>query len=97
MTEKIKEDFLDSLIELNLHERIKKVEETKILNGAEKLEQLNYIASEIANQFTYDMSILEDTISDVLEETTLEEKEECGYWKVEDVTCDISVKLSFNY
>jgi len=76
----------------------KVIRETKsIKDKGERLEELRYIAEQLANQFTYDMGFLEDEIDFVLERTPRKIKEETGYWSVADVTQDISVTSSSDW
>jgi hypothetical protein len=76
----------------------KRIRETKsIKDKGERLEELRSIAEELANQFTYEMSFLEDEIDFVLERTPRKIKEETGYWSVSEVTQDISVISSSDW
>lgn len=72
-------------------------EANSISDDVEKLEKYNDIASDIANQFTYDMSKLEDAIQVALDEVSNEAKQEIGYWSVCDVTQDIDVTKSWEW
>lgn len=63
----------------------------------ERLEELNYIAEDIANHFTESMSILEYEIDFVLERTPQKIKDELGYQSAVDVTTDICVRASWEY
>ena len=92
-------DAIDSIKESNEHEHTSwlqsRIQESRaITDEAEKLDELRFIAEEIANQFTYDMQILEEEIENVLDETSEKVKSETGYWSVEDITQDINVTRS---
>jgi gas vesicle protein len=67
------------------------------LNKRDKLYKLNEIAQELANEFTEQMSILEDEIQNALDNTGEKIKEELGYFEVSDVTQDINVTASWEY
>lgn len=97
MTDEQKELFIESIENFKLADKLEKIMDTTILNGNEKLEQLNIIASDIANQFTFDMSVLEATIEDVLDDLTDDERDEAAYSSIEDVTQDINVTRSCDY
>lgn len=62
-----------------------------------KLDALNTLAEDIANEFTYNMHLLETTIEETLWNVSDEAKEETGYHSVEDVTQNISVTRSIDY
>lgn len=70
------------------------IDESRTLEDVERLEKLNDIASDLGNQFTYDMGILECEIEEALDEVSDEAKEETGYYSVEDITQNIDVKDS---
>lgn len=97
MDDEQKELYIDSLGKLNLVDKIEQLSNTTILDGNEKLEQLNMIASDLANQYTFDMSILEETIEDVIDDLTDDERDVAEYSSVEDVTQDINVTRSCDY
>jgi hypothetical protein len=79
-------------------EVLKRIKETKsIKDKEERLEELRCIAEDLANDFTYGMSYLEDEISFVLERTSQKIKDELGYHDVGDVTNDINVTNSYDW
>ncbi len=63
----------------------------------DKLQGLNTIAEDLANEFTYHMSLLEKAIEETLWKVSDEAKEQTGYHSVEDVTQNISVTRSCDY
>jgi hypothetical protein len=75
----------------------KAIKRTLKLNDTERLEALNEIAEDLANEFTYRMRKLEDAIQDALDEVSNEAKEEKGYYHIEDITQDINVKSSSDW
>lgn len=68
-----------------------------IKDKADRLEELKWLAEEIANNFTYAMSFLEDEIAFVLDRTSNKIKNETGYHDVCDVTQDINVTSSSDW
>lgn len=83
---------------MDLQELRKRIKESKsIKDKFERLEELNDLAEEIANDFTECMSILEYEIEFVLDRTPQYVKDELGYNSVEDVTRDINVRGSWEY
>lgn len=76
----------------------KLIKETKsIKDKSERLNALRDLAEDIANQFTYDMSWIEDEIDFVLERTPQKIKDELGYYSVCDITQDINVTSSSDW
>lgn len=83
---------------MNTTELLKAIRETKsIKDKRERLDALRDLAEDLANDFTYSMSYLEDEISFVLDRTSNKIKEEMGYWDVSDVTQDICVTSSSDW
>lgn len=82
---------------MNTEELRLAIREAKKLGKMERLEHLNYIASDLANDFTYNMSVLEDEIQEALDNTGERIKNQLGYHSIEDVTQDINVTPSFQY
>lgn len=66
-------------------------------DDADKLDALNSLAEDIANEFTYNMHLLETAIEETLWNVSDEAKEQTGYHSVEDVTQNISVTRSIDY
>ena len=66
-------------------------------DDVDKLQGLNTIAEDLANELTYHMSLLEKVIEETLWTVSDEAKEETGYHSVEDVTQNISVTRSIDY
>lgn len=66
-------------------------------DDVDKLQGLNTIAEDLANELTYNMSLLERAIDDTLRNVSDQAKEETGYHSVEDVTQNISVTRSCDY
>ena len=66
-------------------------------DDVEKLYALNTLAEDIANEFTYNMHLLETAIEETLWNVSDEAKEETGYHSVADITQDISVTRSIGY
>jgi|VirMetMinimDraft_7_1064189.scaffolds.fasta_scaffold23292_2 hypothetical protein len=69
----------------------------KVLSNENLLDFLNTQASDVANQFSYDMGLLESAIHDALDEVSEESRNELGYHNVSDVTQDIHVKPSYDW
>jgi hypothetical protein len=83
---------------MNIQELEKRIKKTKsIKDKSERLSELRDITEDVANHFTESMSILEDEITFVLEQTPEHIKDELGYNDVQDVTRDIDVHSSWEY
>lgn len=89
--------MISYILEEELHVQTQMDNVRELDDNEEKLSQCKDIAEEIANQFTYEMSLLEDLIQDVINESSREELDNMGYYNVADVTCDINVKPSYKW
>src|SRR5574344_338092 len=65
-----------------------------IKDKEERLEELRLLTEEIANQFTFHMSLLENEIEFVLDRTPDSLKRELNYFSVSDITQNIVVRSS---
>jgi len=71
--------------------------EIKNLPDADRLQELNWLAEEVANEFTYQMSFIEAACDDAWDECSDESKEYHGYNDVSDITQKIDVTASYNW
>jgi DNA-binding transcriptional ArsR family regulator len=88
---------MENKIEIELSDVEKKLLVIKELPDAERLQELNWLAEEIANEFTWQMSFLESACYDAMEEVSDEAKEETGFHSIEDLTCKIDVTPSYGW
>lgn len=65
-----------------------------IKDKEERLEELRLLTEELANQFTFHMSLLENEIGFVLDRTPDSLKRELNYFSVSDITQNIDVTSS---
>jgi len=82
-------------METNDFDLQKEIEESEKLEDVERLEKLNSIAHDLANQFSYDMGILENAIEIAIEEVSDEARKETNYYSIADITQDINVTPSW--
>lgn len=68
-----------------------RLEEIKKLPDIERLQELNWLAEEVANEFTWQMSFIDAACDDAIAECSDEAKETLGYHDPADITRDISV------
>lgn len=85
-----KEDDM-SIVELEIRDA------NAIEDEEDRLDAFRQIAEDIANQFTYDMSILEPAIEEALNNVSRKTREKTKYWSVSDVTQDINVTSSHQW
>ncbi len=98
-------EYIKALSRIREYENQNKICQTRLAikeaieqeDDVEKLHALNTIAEDIANEFTYNMHLLETTIEETLWNVSDEAKEETGYHSVADITQDISVTRSIDY
>ena len=68
-----------------------------IKDKEERLEELRLLTEELANQFTFHMSLLENEIEFVLDRTPDSLKRELNYFSVSDITQNIVVRSSWEW
>ena len=85
----------DPMMEHNFDKKLEII--SGINDYSEKLYELNALCETIANQFTYEMSFIEQAIEQALEEATEEVLDELGWHSIEDVTQNINVRCSSEY
>jgi hypothetical protein len=68
-----------------------KLLEIKSLPDIERLQELNWLAEEVANEFTWQMSFIDAACDEAMDECSDEAKESLGYHSACDITQDISV------
>ena len=98
-------EYIKALSRIREYENQNKICQVRLLireaveeeDDADKLHALNSLAEDIANEFTYNMHLLETAIEETLWDVSDEAKEETGYYSVEDVTQKISVTRSIDY
>jgi len=78
-------------VKLEIKEAVEQVDDY------DKLQGLNTLAEDLANELTYHMSLLEKAIEETLWKVSDEAKEQTGYHSVEDVTQNIYVTRSCDY
>jgi hypothetical protein len=83
---------------MNIDELKKEIRSTKsIKDKPERLEALNFLTQQVADDFTESLSLLEYEIEYVLDRTSEKIKNELGYTDVSSVTQDINVRSSWEY
>lgn len=85
----------DSSMEPDFTKRLKIIE--TITDSEEKINELNYLCQDIANQFTYQMSFIENAIQEALDEAPEEVLNENGWHTIEDITQNINVTSSYEW
>ena len=85
----------DPMMEPNFDKRLEII--SGIEDYSDKLCELNALCETIANQFTYEMSFIEQAIEVALEEAPEEVLDELGWHSIEDVTQSINVRSSFEF
>jgi hypothetical protein len=74
-----------------------KLLEIKSLPDIERLQELNWLAEEVANEFTWQMSFIDAACDDAIAECSDEAKEYHGWHDAADITRDIDVTLSYGW
>ena len=85
----------DPMMEPNFDKKLEII--SGIEDYEEKLCELNALCETLANQFTYEMSFVEQAIEQALDEAPEEVLDELGWHSIEDVTQNINVRCSFEY
>ena len=67
-----------------------RLEEIKKLPDIERLQELNWLAEEVANEFIWQMSFIDAACDDAIDECSDEAKESLGYHGACDITQNIS-------
>ena len=71
--------------------------EIKNLPDIERLQELNYLAQDVANEFTWQMSFIEAACDEAMDECSDEAKEYHGWYDARDITRDIDVTPSYGW
>lgn len=66
---------------------------TKIRNHVDRLYELRQLAEDVANEFTYSMSFIDNACDDILNKSSKKACDETGYYDVTDITGDINPTL----
>ena len=74
-----------------------KLLEIKSLPDIERLQELNWLAEEVANEFTWQMSYIEAACDEAMDECSDEAKEYHGWHDVADITQAINVTPSYGW